>query len=79
MNDKQYQRRLGGMILVPEHLVPNIPIAIDPPGCGCTECLTGEYVPLDQATDDQLQAMLQGKVANNTGYVWVSDPARKLD
>lgn len=75
---KQYQRRLGDMILVPEHEA-RIPIAIDPPGCGCTECLTGEYVPLDQATDDQLRLMLQGKIKNNTGYVWVSDPYHKLD
>ena len=27
------------------------PVAIDPAGCGCTECLTGQYVPLERATD----------------------------
>jgi hypothetical protein len=42
------------------------PIAIDPAGCGCTECLTGEYVPLDQATDAQLAAMLRGEIRDNT-------------
>ena len=43
------------------------PIAIDPRGCGCTECLTGEYVPLDQATSAQIALMAAGLLANNTG------------
>jgi len=72
--NKDNIRRLGDLALVPEHLVPKLPIAIDPPGCGCTECVTGEYVPLDEATDDQLELMLKGRITNNTGYVWVSDP-----
>jgi hypothetical protein len=42
------------------------PIQIDPAGCGCTECLTGEYVPLDLATAEQMQAMLAGTVRNAT-------------
>jgi hypothetical protein len=42
-------------------------VAVDPPGCGCTECLTGEYVPLEQATDAQVAALLTGSVGNNTG------------
>jgi DNA-binding PadR family transcriptional regulator len=42
------------------------PIAIDPYGCGCTECLTGEYVPLERATDAQLAAMLRGEIRDNT-------------
>lgn len=41
-------------------------IAIDPPGCGCTECITGEYVPLNEATEEQITQMLVGKVRNNT-------------
>lgn len=43
-------------------------IAIDPPGCGCTECIIGDYVPLDLATDEQVLAMLQGYLYNNTGW-----------
>jgi DNA-binding PadR family transcriptional regulator len=42
------------------------PVAIDPYGCACTECLTGEYVPLERATDAQLAAMLRGKIHDNT-------------
>lgn len=43
------------------------PIAIDPPGCGCTECITGEYVPLVDATPRQITDMLAGRLGNNTG------------
>jgi hypothetical protein len=76
--ERQYSRRLGDMILVPEHWAPQRRTAIDPPGCGCTECLSGEYVPLDQATDREVELMLKGEIRNNTGYVWVSDPGRTL-
>lgn len=43
------------------------PIAIDPPNCGCTECITGEYVPLVDATPRQITDMLAGRIGNNTG------------
>jgi hypothetical protein len=46
--------------------VARLPVAIDPRGCSCTECLTGEYVPLDRATDAQIMAVLLGYVRNNT-------------
>jgi hypothetical protein len=42
------------------------PIQIDPAGCGCTECLTGEYVPLDRATDAQVFALLRGELSDAT-------------
>lgn len=42
------------------------PIAIDPYNCGCTECITGEYVPLERATNGQLAAMLRGEIRDNT-------------
>lgn len=41
--------------------------AVDPPGCGCTECLTGEYIPLDQASEEQLVMLLRGELRDNTG------------
>ena len=45
------------------------PTAIDPLGCGCTECITGEYVPLDRATPEQVLDMLTGGIRNNlTGW-----------
>ncbi|MER5891114.1 hypothetical protein ABT160_45500 [Streptomyces sp. NPDC001941] len=40
--------------------------AVDPPGCGCTECLTGQYAPLDQATAQDIAALLSGQVSNHT-------------
>lgn len=44
------------------------PWQIDPPGCGCTECLVGEYVPLDQATEHDIMAMAAGVVSNASGF-----------
>lgn len=44
--------------------------AIDPLGCGCTECMTGEYVPLDKATDDHIRALFRGELRDNTDYHW---------
>lgn len=44
--------------------------AIDPPGCGCTECMIGEYRPADRATDDELQALFLGLVRDNTSGHW---------
>ena len=43
-------------------------MAVDPFGCGCTECLTGVYVPLHYATGEQLVAMILGEIENHTGY-----------
>jgi hypothetical protein len=43
------------------------PVAIDPPGCGCTECLTGEYVPLERATHAQILKLFAGRLRDNTG------------
>ena len=43
------------------------PLGIDPPNCACTECLTGEYVPLASASTQIVQDMLAGYVRNNTG------------
>ncbi len=43
------------------------PIAIDPEGCGCTECLTGLYVPLEMATGRQIRKLLKGRLHDHTG------------
>lgn len=48
---------------------PNLE-AIDPPGCGCTECLTGEYKPLDKASEDDIRALFAGEVRDHTEYHW---------
>lgn len=48
------------------------PVAIDPTGCGCTECCTGEYIPLERASDEQLVDMLTGLIGNNIGAIFVN-------
>lgn len=45
-------------------------IAVDPPGCGCTECITSQYVPLEQARPEEIAALLTGLVENNTGLIF---------
>lgn len=45
----------------------NWPIAIDPAGCGCTECITGEYIPLDAASSTDILKLVRGGIGNNTG------------
>lgn len=55
------------------------PIAIDPPNCGCTECITGEYVPLADATPRQVADMLAGRLANNTGLEFTISAVGKFD
>lgn len=47
------------------------PVQVDPPGCGCTECLTGEYVPLDMATADQVRRMIDGEL-NDATDAWIT-------
>lgn len=40
-------------------------IAIDPWDCGCTECITGEYVALRFATDDNMADLIAGRLRSN--------------
>ncbi|WP_114906802.1 hypothetical protein [Ornithinimicrobium murale] len=42
------------------------PLAIDPRGCGCTECLVGEYIPAQSATREHLRLVATGRMRNNT-------------
>jgi hypothetical protein len=55
------------------------PIAIDPPDCACTECITGVYVPLVSATARQVTDMLAGRIGNNTGQEFAITAAGKFD
>ncbi len=41
--------------------------AIDPPHCGCTPCIIGETVPLDEALPKEVAQMFRGGIANCTG------------
>ncbi|PCG81231.1 hypothetical protein CIB93_36455 [Streptomyces sp. WZ.A104] len=60
-------------------------IAVDPPGCGCTECITGQYVPLDRARPQDIAALLNGRLRNHTGaalrvtVVYALSPGGALD
>lgn len=53
--------------------------AIDPTGCGCTECLVGEYRPLDQASEAEIKALFLGLLRDHTETRWTieqeEDPA----
>lgn len=43
------------------------PKRIDPPTCGCTDCITGYSRPLNKCGDDeQFAALLHGEVENAT-------------
>lgn len=46
------------------------PWAIDPPDCGCTDCLIGESVPLSGASDELIRRMIRGEVTDRTGGRW---------
>lgn len=47
-------------------------IAIDPPFCGCTECIVGDYVPLNEASPAQIFLMLMRKIRDNTSAEIIS-------
>lgn len=40
---------------------------IDPIGCGCTDCLVGYSRPLNFATDEQIDLMIDGVLADALG------------
>jgi hypothetical protein len=43
------------------------PRRVDPPRCGCNDCVTGGTVPLDQADWQTVKAMLAGEIQDATG------------
>lgn len=45
-----------------------VPRRIDPYNCGCTDCILSYSVPLDEAHDSEIIAMLDGHIENATGY-----------
>lgn len=45
----------------------NWPIQIDPPNCGCTECLIGQYVPINHATSRDFDRFVAGVVSDASG------------
>ena len=55
------------------------PFAIDPLDCGCTQCIVGTYVPLAEATDGQVAAMLCGDLDNHTGLTFTIAVVYELD
>ena len=42
---------------------------IDPPGCACTDCLTGYSSPIDAAAlrDEEVRALIEGRIQDATG------------
>lgn len=38
------------------------PTFVDPIGCGCTDCLIGDSVPLDSASDAQITDLFAGRL-----------------
>lgn len=42
------------------------PKRVDPPGCGCTDCLTGYSIPLDRADAKTVKRLVEGKLRNST-------------
>jgi len=42
---------------------------LDPPDCGCTDCITGYSKPVDETSQKELKKLHKGKLQNATGMV----------
>lgn len=40
---------------------------LDPPGCGCTDCMTGYSKPVDTGADTELWRLMTGRLQNASG------------
>lgn len=43
---------------------------LDPPGCGCTDCLTGYSKPLNEASDPEITLLHLDMIDDATGVDW---------
>lgn len=41
---------------------------LDPPGCGCTDCLVGNSKPIDEASERELFDARAGVLVNSSGH-----------
>jgi hypothetical protein len=46
------------------------PRRVDPPRCGCTDCITGYSIPLNLATWQVVKAMINGEIQDATSFEW---------
>jgi hypothetical protein len=52
------------------------PRRIDPPGCGCTDCMTGYSLPLGDAGDAQIRQLLKGNLQDATSTTFTVTKTR---
>lgn len=45
----------------------NQAVRMDPPGCACTDCLTGYFVPITQAIGRDFDRVISGGMTDATG------------
>ena len=43
---------------------------IDPPDCSCTDCITGYSKPIDQASPDEVDRLMNGELDDASSMPW---------